>query len=137
MRSAVAESSQQPSKAILIVDDNEDIRDALGAYLQLEGFETFTAHDGAAAMHLLQRGEVHPCLILLDYNMPVLDGVGFRRLQMADPGLSEIPVVLYSGAHDIRAKARELDVPHVFQKPLDLHAVVALAHRHCNGSRDT
>lgn len=119
-----------PAKPILIVDDHEDVRDVLAELLAAEGYPSVTATDGADALAVLRSG-VAPCLILLDYHMPVMDGVTFRHQQLADPALAHIPVVLYSGAYDVRLQAQTLGVPHVFQKPLDPSRLVDLVKQYC------
>jgi CheY-like chemotaxis protein len=130
VRGAVAHAASVSGKPVLIVEDDLDTRDALVTLLQSEGYSTIVADDGARALDLLQQ-EVRPCLILLDYHMPVMDGLGFRERQAADPKLADIPVVLYSGAYDIRRMADALAIPHVFQKPLNLNDLVDLVHRYC------
>src|SRR3989442_1148392 len=64
---------------ILIVDDNEAVRQALVVYLHLHGYDTVTADNGAQALTVLQSLRVGPSMILLDLMMPVMDGVEFRN----------------------------------------------------------
>ena len=64
-------------KRILIVDDDESIRDMIEIVLAAEGYAVRTAPHGAAALEAV--GECAPRLILLDMRMPVLDGWGFAR----------------------------------------------------------
>jgi CheY-like chemotaxis protein len=120
-----------PKHMVMIVDDNEDIRVALQELLESEGYEIAAAENGEEALRLLTADHCTPCMILLDYNMPVMDGPTFRKRQQANPTLADIPVILYSGGDDIRRRAHALDVMHVFQKPLNLNALVDLVRRYC------
>jgi CheY-like chemotaxis protein len=119
------------SKPVLIVDDNEDIREALSAMLEVRGYETICADNGATALALLRSHHIEPCLILLDLSMPVMDGATFRKEQQQDAALSGLPVVLYSGICDPTSEAEALGVRHYFKKPLDLEKLVAIVATHC------
>ena len=81
------------SKPVLIVDDDQSIRDALSELFQSEGYNVATAHDGLNALGQLRRG-LQPCAIILDLMMPVMDGWDFRSEQLGDPALKDIPVVV-------------------------------------------
>ena len=116
---------------ILIVDDNEDIRVSLAMVLEQYGYTTAAADNGAVALAMLQSDHLTPCLILLDLNMPVMSGVEFRHRQERDPALADIPVVIYSGTDDVRTVAKSLNIPHYFQKPLNLDALLGLVRQHC------
>ena len=76
------------SGAVLIVDDDNDVRSALAELLEEEGFSVEGAANGREALALLRGGTVHPAVILLDLMMPGMDGWDFRHEQMRDPKLA-------------------------------------------------
>jgi two-component system, cell cycle response regulator DivK len=79
------------SKKILVVEDSDDNRRILRDLLTVAGYEVIEAHDGAEGV---SRAEEHrPDLILMDIQMPVMDGYGATRLIKADPALRAIPVI--------------------------------------------
>src|SRR5262245_23155992 len=78
---------------VLVVDDDEEIRNALTEFLSDEGYGVVSASNGREALASLREG-VHPSVILLDLMMPVMDGWDFRAEQLRDPGLRDIPVVV-------------------------------------------
>jgi CheY-like chemotaxis protein len=82
--------------AVLLVDDDQDVLDALAELLRDEGFEVAEAHNGREALNLL-RGAAQPALILLDLMMPVMSGLEFLERKSRDPALAPIPVVIISG----------------------------------------
>lgn len=78
---------------LLLVDDDDFLREALEEALSYEGHEVVTASDGAEALALLERGPA-PDAVLLDLMMPVLDGWGFVERQRAEPRWADIPVIV-------------------------------------------
>src|SRR5262245_41874314 len=84
-------------RLVLIVDDDQDIRDTLGGVLTEEGYRVVGAANGQEALDYLKDGE-RPCLILLDLMMPVMDGWQFLKQQGMSPSLAEIPVVVITAA---------------------------------------
>jgi CheY-like chemotaxis protein len=101
---------------ILVVEDDEDLRESLAEALGANGHIVCAAEHGAKALELLS-GECRPGLILLDIVMPVMDGLRFLELKNADPLLAPIPVVMmsaterrvHSGVADLVAKPMDLD----------------------------
>ena len=79
------------SKKILVVEDTEDNRQILRDLLGMAGYEMIEAHDGAEGV--AQATEHRPDLILMDIQMPVMDGYEATRRIKADPALKSIPVV--------------------------------------------
>jgi CheY-like chemotaxis protein len=86
------------SGAILIVDDDNDVRAALCELLEAEGFAVEGVADGRVALARLRAAKVHPAVILLDLMMPGMDGWDFRTEQMRDPKLAAVPVVIVSAS---------------------------------------
>lgn len=113
---------------ILVVDDDDDIRDSICGLLEDEGHSVFCVANGQQALDAL-RSEGLPCLILLDLMMPVMDGAEFRRRQLADAAFSEVPVVLITAAGQGVAKA----VPsnRVLPKPLKVEALFDAVNTYC------
>ena len=117
---------------VLVVDDDESIRETLVAILQDEGYPTVGAQHGGEALDLLRRAEPMPCLILLDLMMPVMDGGAFRCLQLGDPSLASIPVVVISAYHDVEEQARALHPSGTLKKPMQLEALIAMVKKFCD-----
>jgi CheY-like chemotaxis protein len=88
---------------ILVVDDDEDVREVMTFVLGVEGHDCVSAANGLEALALLRgRARARPQVILLDLMMPELDGVSSMRALRADPDLARIPVIVLSG-HPSRA----------------------------------
>lgn len=85
------------SPHILIVDDQMDMRLVLKITLERAGWIISEAADGAEVMAAIQRQQ--PDVILLDYNMPELNGLEACKLVKADLHTQHIPVVMYTGAY--------------------------------------
>lgn len=99
--------------AVLIVDDDPDIVEALTASVEAEGFEARTASDGRSALDLLSKG-LTPRLILLDLMMPSMDGWQLRSA-LRSPRWSKIPVVVITAGH-----TAPYDVEGVLLKPIGI-----------------
>src|SRR5438067_35900 len=85
-------------KTILVVDDIAANRNLLGATLEPRGYEVLLASNGAAALKVTERAR--PNLILMDVNMPEMDGYEACRQLKGIPGLSEIPVIFITANDD-------------------------------------
>ena len=121
--------SVAPTEAsILVIDDDADIRDAMKLVLEAEGYRVAVFGGGADALSYL-RSHSTPSLILLDLTMPEMDGYEFRHRQMADPKLSQIPVVVATGAGK-NLRTCELGGAAVLTKPVDLDTLLAAIKVH-------
>jgi CheY-like chemotaxis protein len=116
--------------SVLVIEDEEDIRNTIADILDNDGIRTVTASDGREAIEWLRKARVKPRVILLDLMMPVMDGWTFRAEQLADPDLAAIPVVILSAATDLGRWARELAVADVLAKPIDLPRLLSAIERH-------
>jgi CheY-like chemotaxis protein len=122
-----------PSRTILIVEDDLDIRSTVSDVLEDEGYLVASAANGREALEYLRRGAT-PALILLDLMMPVMNGWQFRSEQQRDPRLSAIPVLVLSADNNVREKAEALGAAGYIQKPLHLDQLLTAIERY--GSTD-
>ncbi len=110
---------------ILVVDDDDDIRELLVSALESRGFAVEEASDGAAAMSALQSRK-HPCLMLLDLVMPGMDGFAVIE-QMKARAITDVPVCVMSALPE-RAPP---GVVGTLRKPFELTELLSLAQRYC------
>jgi len=118
--------------SVLVVDDDELQRELVTDYLMLSGFVVRTAADGREGLAVMRRQP--PDLVLLDVQMPELDGVAVIRLMRAEPTLATVPVLVLSGveAPHVRIRAFELGADDFVSKqcsPAELVARVRAALR--------
>ena len=90
-----------PTGPILVVDDEEDLRDLLDLQLRREGFQTTLAATGGEALALLQ--QIRPALIVLDLMLPDLTGTEVCRRVRSNPDLADIPIIM------LTARGEEID----------------------------
>jgi signal transduction histidine kinase len=103
-------------RSLLVVEDDEDIRETLVSLLSMEGFRVTGRSNGHEALVWL-RESPKPDLILLDLRMPIMDGWQFRVAQKGDPQLARIPAIALSA--DSTAKAAAIDAEAYLKKPVD------------------
>jgi DNA-binding response OmpR family regulator len=108
-------SASRLRRRILIVDDDDDARSVVGIYFQDAGYEVHVAADGNEAIAVALR--TPPSVIILDLDMPGLDGWGTMTLLRAYATTAKIPVVAWTGCGPtaIRTVAAGFDV--VMNKP--------------------
>jgi CheY-like chemotaxis protein len=92
---------------VLIIENEDVLRDALSDVIDLIGYASVGVGGGAEALEYL-RSHPAPDLILLDLRMPGMDGWEFRRRQLADPSLAGIPVVTLSSFHADEQRREDL-----------------------------
>jgi two-component system cell cycle response regulator DivK len=110
---------------ILIIEDNEENRDALARRLQRRGYDVVMAGDGQQGVEMAKSEK--PDLVLMDMNMPVLDGWRASQLVRADPETRELPIIGLT-AHALagdREKALQAGCSDYHTKPVDFPRLLA------------
>ncbi|HLK91408.1 MAG TPA: response regulator [Polyangia bacterium] len=113
---------------ILVVEDDDDIREVMQEALASEGFWVDVAKDGLDALGKLDAGGAAP-LILLDMMMPRMDGETFLKALRGRPALADAPVVVISGNAAVREKAKNLQAAACLVKPFELDELLGLVRR--------
>jgi CheY-like chemotaxis protein len=120
-----AQGATAAARRVLVIDDEETVRDLMRRFLGREGFEVVTARDGAEGLTLAR--DLRPMLITLDVLMPGLDGWSVLENLKADPDLADIPVVMLTILDD-KNKGFALGATDFLTKPVDrerLRSVIA------------
>jgi CheY-like chemotaxis protein len=121
----------RPRTDVLVVDDDEDLREVMSSLLEVEGYETRSAASAGDALRLLGKG-LRPSLIIVDWMMPEMDGGEFLERVRSDPSLLGIPVVIVSAAPAAKAVADGVGVPCIgkpFRADTLLSLVARLTHK--------
>ena len=114
---------------VLIVEDDQDVRQALGLLLIDEGYNVLSAGNGLEALNLL-KGNTAPCLIVLDLMMPVMDGWTFLAQRAIDPAPLAVPVVVVT-AHLPVPGEPQLEVASTIQKAINVSAFLDVVNAYC------
>src|SRR6266581_4450859 len=112
---------------VLVVDDEQDIREFLALALENKGYRVTTADNGAAALDEAAREPVD--LVLLDMRMPVMDGWAFAQAYRRQPG-PHAPIVVVTAADDAAARAAQIEAEDYLAKPFDLDDLLNMVARH-------
>jgi two-component system chemotaxis response regulator CheY len=118
--------------SIMIVEDDDDIREMLRLVLECSGYRVATARDGLEAWDSLAQGE-RPVLIILDLMMPRMDGEQFLKKLRASSG-SSISVVVMSGHPGAIQTARDLKADASLIKPVELEDLLDTIERFVPGT---
>jgi CheY-like chemotaxis protein len=114
-----------PNRSILLVDDDQGIREALTDMLRDEGFSVQSAQNGKDAIEWLRHNTPVPRVILLDLMMPVMDGQEFLHVRQSDSVLSKVPVVVITAGNRFGDIQRSHDVRECISKPIALPRLLA------------
>jgi DNA-binding NtrC family response regulator len=116
-----------PRGSVLIIDDEQDIRDVLALELGREGFEATTAEGGHAALAAARRRRFD--LAITDLKMPGMDGIAtLEGLKAIDPAIQVLIATGYA-SEQTRAACMERGACGYLQKPFDLDEIVAAVRR--------
>lgn len=114
--------------SVLIIDDDLDGAEALAEIMRAEGHDVRVGYNGQEGLWLVH--ERIPDLVLLDVEMPVLDGPGMAyQMFLQDMGLEGVPIVFLSGVPNLREVAAAAGTPYFLGKPYRYDWIVALVER--------
>jgi CheY-like chemotaxis protein len=116
--------------SILIVEDEPDVRETLAAVFEEEGYHVACAPHGAEALSCLHRCPL-PGIILLDLQMPVMDGWEFSRRQRQHPAVATIPLIILTGAYEDMRRPAPAGAVGYFMKPYNIDALINVVARAC------
>jgi len=114
-------------RPVLIVEDDADVRGSLRELLEFEGYQTYTAEHGRAALDRLREG-LDPGVILLDWMMPVMNGKEFLASLDGqwNPKTPIVVMTAYTGSIDSNKVTR------VLRKPVDAEQLLAIVKSYCD-----
>jgi len=118
------------SHAVLIVDDDDDIRAALLVYMAAFGLNVQVASSAEDALRQIAEG-FQPCVAIVDLSMPGMDGWALIARFREDLSLGATGVVILSCDQSDRARADPLGVRQHIVKPAPPDAIVAAVEKHC------
>ena len=115
-------------RSILLVDDNEDLRELYGTTLRRAGYVVQEAENGERAIAMLESMEGEPCLLLLDLMMPVMNGAEVLKVLFESGQLTSLPVIVLSagGTASDAPEARRF-----IKKPVSSQVLLALVREFC------
>jgi two-component system chemotaxis response regulator CheY len=117
---------------ILIIDDDEDIREMVACVLELHGYSAVTARNGSEALRLLRETSTCPRLILLDLRMPVMNGWQFLEHFAQLPTCSTIPVVVVTADRSVATHSLDRIAGFLF-KPLNVSDILEAVGNYASG----
>lgn len=117
--------------SILVIDDDESIRELLRLHLSAAGYEVRLAKDAIEAGYSVLANP--PDLLIVDVLMPYMDGFEFVETLKADKTLPDIPVIFVTSVEDGEARGREMGAVGYLTKPVRADRLLALVAQHVPG----
>jgi two-component system chemotaxis response regulator CheY len=114
---------------VLVVEDDESLREVMSWTLSDSGFEVAAVENGAEALAFVTANP--PKLILLDMRMPVMDGWEFARRYRSSPG-PHAPIVVVTAAADARGLAAQIEANGFLEKPFDVEELITIVQSYLN-----
>ena len=121
--------SEQHRKKVLVVEDDKDTRYVVQMLLEYAGYTVATASNGAEALTYLKSHE-HPCLVLLDMIMPLMNGRQLLSALRQCDKLAPLPVVVVSATHEDALDLAK-NVQGFVRKPIDLDLLLNFVSKYC------
>jgi len=114
------------SHTVLLVEDEEELRETMRDALELNGYAVVAAQDGQAALEELDRID-HLCMVLLDLLMPRMNGWEFLSKMRERPEMADVPVIIHSSLPSHAPQG----VTRVLQKPIELQRLLSVVREFC------
>lgn len=120
------------ARRVLVVDDDEALRETVKELLEMEGFEVSVAENGRDALESIETFG-RPCLVFLDLMMPVMDGPAFLEAieRAPESPAGRLPIVVFSALEEARSLAARYHCD-VLPKPVAIDRLVQAADRYCS-----
>ena len=128
---ATNSKNNSKNKVILLVEDDQEIREAFQTILEEEGYSIYSAENGKMALEMLP-SLPRPNLILLDMMMPIMDGWKFSNLLRDTSLFSDIPRVAMTAVQNNLAS---VSVRATLKKPIDIHDLIMTVERFCGDDK--
>ncbi len=106
------------AKTILVMDDEPEYVEMMKQFLEEASYHVVTAHDGEAALKIIHN--LRPDLVIMDVNMPHMNGLQFYREISTAHGLAKLPVLVITARGDLEPLFRELEVEGFLTKPFPI-----------------
>ena len=116
---------------VLLVEDDDDIREIIQDALERRGYEIVAVEDGREALDHLRSERAKPALILLDMTMPTMSGWEFLQEQAKLPAIAQIPVVVLSAMTNLDKQPAAEQWAGVLTKPVTLESLLSTVARFC------
>lgn len=113
----------------MVVEDDDETREALSDLLREHDYDVVAVENGRDALTRLRESPTVRAIVV-DVEMPVMNGATFRGEQLADPTLAAIPLVLLSGRQDIGALSNALSAAACLRKPIVGDALLRVLDRY-------
>ena|SRR5687768_12513672 len=121
-----SEGEYPMAHTVLVVEDEEDLREMMREALELNGYSVATAQEGQEALEAIAKVE-QLCLVLLDLLMPGMNGWDFFMKMRERPEFASVPVVVHSSAADRAPDG----VTRVLKKPVELDRLLSVVGEYC------
>jgi PleD family two-component response regulator len=114
---------------VLLIEDDIDIAEAIESVFHLENIRYQSMKDGQSALDYLNSTDLNPSLIILDVMMPLLNGLEFRKKQLSNKKIANIPTIAMSATSDFE----KVDAGHFnefIKKPIDIEQFIDLIKKY-------
>jgi len=135
---AVTRPAARDGLDVLIVDDSVSVRHVLTSFIRKSGFRPVTAKDGVEALEVLEHAAKPPDVVLLDVEMPRMDGFELTAALRSSPEFRDLPIVMLTSrsGDKHRQKALGLGATEYLVKPYTDDVLLSTIHRVVNGARN-